>query len=96
MFSVSLGESSVGRAKSIAVIVGLAVLFFGSAVAGATLLHSLSPPTTEIVLSFGVAALLFLVTEELLIVAHEEKENVWHTAAFFIGFLLFLILGMLA
>ena len=94
--ATELGESSVGRAKSIAVIVGLAALFFASALAGATLLHNLSPHTTEIVLSFGVAALLFLVTEELLTEAHEEKETVWHTAAFFIGFLLFLILGMVA
>lgn len=27
--------------------------------------------------------------------AHEEKETVWHTSAFFIGFLLVLILGMI-
>ena len=94
--ATELGENNLSRAKSIAVIVGLAALFFASAVVGATLLHKLSPHATEIVLSFGVAALLFLVTEELLTEAHEEKETVWHTAAFFVGFLLFLILGMVA
>ena len=45
-------------------------------------------------LSFGLSALLFLVTEGLLTEAHEEKETFWHTSAFFGGFLLFLILGM--
>lgn len=49
----------------------------------------------EIVLSFGLSALLFIVTEELLKEAHEEKETVWYTSAFFVGFLLFLILGMI-
>ncbi len=49
----------------------------------------------ELVLSFGLSALLFLVTEELLTEAHEEKETVWHTSIFFGGFLLFLILGMM-
>jgi ZIP family zinc transporter len=50
----------------------------------------------EIVLSFGLAALLFLVTEELLIEAHEETETPLLTLSFFVGFLLFLLLGMVA
>jgi ZIP family zinc transporter len=48
------------------------------------------------VLSFGLAALLFLVTEELLIEAHEETETPLLTLSFFVGFLLFLLLGMVA
>lgn len=46
-------------------------------------------------LSFGSAALLFLVTEELLVEAHEVSETAARTAMFFAGFLLFLVLGML-
>jgi ZIP family zinc transporter len=38
-------------------------------------------------LSFGLMALLYLVTEELLVEAHEKPDNVWITAAFFVGFL---------
>lgn len=39
------------------------------------------------VLTFGLVALLFLVTEELLIEAHEVEERSWITALFFVGFL---------
>jgi len=46
------------------------------------------------VLSFGLAALLFLVTEELLTEAHEGPESPWLTSSFFLGFLVFLLLGM--
>jgi ZIP family zinc transporter len=37
--------------------------------------------------SFGLVALLYLVTEELLIKAHERLETPWGTAMFFVGFL---------
>lgn len=48
----------------------------------------------EAILSFGLAALLYLVTEELLREAHEEGETRIGTALFFAGFLAFLIVGM--
>ncbi|MDQ2870249.1 MAG: hypothetical protein M3S32_05865 [Acidobacteriota bacterium] len=48
----------------------------------------------EIVLSFGAAALLYLVTEELLYEVHEESETSMGTALFFVGLLDFLIIGM--
>jgi len=59
-------------------------------------LHNLPETGLDLVLSFGLAALLFLVTEELLVEAHEAEEKPWLTAMFFGGFLLFLILGMVA
>lgn len=92
--ATELGQNKLSKQKSIMVIAVLSLVFFASAVLGATLLHNLSDSAMEIVLSFGLSALLFLVTEELLMEAHEEKETVWHTSAFFVGFLLFLILGM--
>lgn len=48
----------------------------------------------EVVLSFGAAALLYLVTAELLREAHEERESTSATAMFFVGFLVFLVVGM--
>lgn len=90
-----LRNDNISKQKSIFITVALSVVFFISAVLGATLLHNLSHSALEIVLSFGLSALLFLVTEELLTEAHEEKETAWHTSAFFGGFLLFLILGMI-
>ncbi|GAA4749292.1 ZIP family metal transporter [Flavisolibacter ginsenosidimutans] len=93
--ATELGENNLSKQKSLGLIALLALVFFISAVLGATLLHNLSHNALEIVLSFGLSALLFLVTEELLTEAHEEKETVWHTSAFFGGFLLFLVLGMI-
>jgi ZIP family zinc transporter len=92
--ATSLGERGIRRSVIVVVIAGLSLLFFVSAVLGGTLLHNLSDSWLEIILSFGLAALLFLVTEELLKEAHEEKESAFMTAAFFIGFLLFLIIGI--
>lgn len=93
--ATELGENNISKQKSIVVIAILAMVFFTSAVLGATLLHTLSHKALEIVLSFGLSALLFLVTEELLTEAHQEQETVWHTSVFFGGFLLFLIFGMI-
>ncbi len=92
--ATELGDNNLSKPRAMGIIALLAMVFFVSAVLGATLLHNLSHSAMEIVLSFGLSALLFLVTEELLTEAHEEKETVWHTSAFFGGFLLFLILGM--
>lgn len=91
----SLGRAGQGRGKSIVIVAALALLFLAGAAIGATLLQGLSGHALEIVLSFGLAALLFLVTEELLVEAHEAAETPALTAAFFVGFLLFLILGMM-
>ncbi|MEO7121286.1 MAG: hypothetical protein ABIY62_09315 [Ginsengibacter sp.] len=89
-----LNEKKIGVKKSIITISILSFLFFVSAVLGGSLLKHVSHTIHDIILSFGIAALLFLVTEELLVEAHEERETIWHTSAFFGGFLLFLILGM--
>ncbi len=91
-----LNEKKIGAKKSIITISILAMVFFVSAVLGGTLLQHVSHTILDLILSFGIAALLFLATEELLIEAHEERETVWHTSAFFGGILLFLILGMYA
>jgi ZIP family zinc transporter len=46
-------------------------------------------------LAFGLIALLYLVTEELLVEAHESEDRPWVTAMFFVGFLLLLLLDEL-
>ncbi len=92
--AAALGRANISRGKNIAVNAGLALSFFVAAIGGATLLSRLSGEWLELVLSFGLAALLFLITEELLTEAHEEEETPLLTLAFFGGFLLFLLLGM--
>jgi len=46
-------------------------------------------------LSFGLVALLYLVTEELLAEAHETPDRPWVTDMFFVGFLALLTLAEL-
>lgn len=92
--ATELRNNSLSRTKSIGLVAGLAMVFFASAVLGATILQNASHQVMDVVLSFGLSALLFLVTEELLREAHEEKETIWHTSAFFGGFIAFVILGM--
>lgn len=72
----------------------LSLLVYVSALAGGTVLSHVGGAPMEAILSFGLAALLYLVTEELLREAHEEGETRLGTALFFAGFLLFLIVGM--
>lgn len=74
---------------------GLAALLLIGAATGAALLEAASPLYVDAMLAFGVAALLYLVTEELLVEAHEEPETPAQTAMFFLGFIAFFILDML-
>ncbi len=92
--TTELRNNDLSKRKAFYFVVALAGIFCVSSLLGATLLSTISEKSMEVVLSFGLSALLFLVTEELLIEAHEESETVWHTSAFFGGFLIFLILGM--
>ena len=86
--------TGAGRARTILIPTGLALLLVVGAVAGDTVLRGASEHTLAGVLSFGSAALLYLVTEELLVEAHEVTETTFATTMFFAGFLLLLLLGM--
>ena len=92
--STSLRNENISKKQSLITVIVLAAIFFASAILGAAVLQNASHNVMDTVLSFGLSALLFLITEELLKEAHEEKETIWHTSAFFFGFLVFLILGM--
>lgn len=93
--SFDLAKAGATRLRAAVVPVALAAasLLVG-AFAGALLLADASPHLLAVLLSFGCAALLYLVTEELLVEAHETEETTATTAMFFAGFLLFLLLGM--
>lgn len=92
----TMTEAKTPRLKIILITAGLSLMIFVGSICGATVLQHVSAETLEAVLSFGLAALLFLVTEELLIEAHEVPETPLITSSFFLGFLIFLILGMVA
>lgn len=65
-----LTHSGVARFRVILIVSGLGSLVFVTAILGATVLSRLTGGAMEIVLSFGLAALLYLVTDELLREAH--------------------------
>lgn len=62
---------------------------------GRALPRSASTTVMSAVLAFGAAALLYLVVEELLVEAHEEKESVVLGSMFFLGFLVVYVLAAL-
>lgn len=93
--AVELRQDGQSKARTVGIVAALSALLVVGAGVGITVLKGASDNIMELVLSFGLAALLFLVTEELLTEAHEEPESPWLTSTFFLGFLVFLILGML-
>lgn len=80
---------SVGRI--IGIVAGLSLLLPLGALA-ATPIAALPKPYLTAFFAFGLISLLYLVTEELLIEAHQLPDRPWVTAMFFIGFLLLLSL----
>lgn len=94
--SASLRAAGATRTRAIFTIAMLAVALLLGATVGATVLAGMSGSALEVVLSFGLAALLYLVTEELLVEAHEVAETPAITAMFFVGFLVLLVMDMIA
>lgn len=94
--AVALAQAGASRAKIIGITAGLGLLLAVGAVVGTALLGNLAGAAKEFVLSFGAAALLYLVTEELLVEAHEEPETPTLTAMFFVGFVVLLVIEMIA
>lgn len=88
----TVGQTSI-RIGVTAGILGIGLL--AGAGAGAVVLNSVTPVFIDALLAFGVAALLYLVTEELLVEAHEGKETPGQTAMFFLGFILLFMIDML-
>ena len=84
--TTELGETIKSKARVIAITMGIALLLpIGAAVA--TPVAAFPPVIIAGFLSFGLMALLYLVTEELLVEAHEKPDTPIISAMFFIGFL---------
>jgi zinc transporter, ZIP family len=86
-----LGESGASKPKVIVSTAGLVLLLPLGALLGGPV-SSMPLSIQGAFLAFGLIALLYLVTEELLTEAHEIKDRPWVTAMFFAGFLLLLLL----
>ena len=89
--SVDLQKDGYRAGKAVAMVAALmALLPLGALLA--TPIAILPPAIVTGFFSFGLMALLYLVTEELLAEAHEAPEKRWITAMFFAGFLALLLL----
>lgn len=89
--TAELGETIRSRGRIVAITVGLALLLPLGTIA-ATPVALLSVPVITAFLAFGLVALLYLVTEELLVEAHEQPDSPLITAMFFVGFLALLLI----
>jgi ZIP family zinc transporter len=76
-------------------VVGLALLLPLGALLG-TPIGALPGPYLAGFFAFALVALLYLVTEELLVEAHTVPEQPWTTAMFFVGFLGMLVIEEIA
>ena len=86
-----LAEALESRGRAFLVVGALVLLLPVGAALGAPA-AALPPVLLTGLLAFGLVALLYLVTEELLVEAHGGPEAPWVTAMFFAGFLLLLLL----
>ena len=94
--ALELKQGRISRGRILSSIIALSGLFILGAVAGSAALSLMSGALLAGVIAFGAAALLFLVTEELLTEAHEVAENPLLTSAFFVGFLVVFLLELLS
>lgn len=89
----SLTRAGKSKTRIIVITILLSVLVFIGATIGGTLLQGIHGSALEGIIAFAVAALLYLVTEELLVEAHKgEEDSSFSTTMFFVGFLIILIL----
>lgn len=89
--ATELGESTQSRAKIVGITAALVLLLPIGALLAAPV-AALPGPVLTAFFAFGLIALLYLVTEELLVEAHETPDRPWVTAMFFTGFLALLVL----
>ncbi|HAN79447.1 MAG TPA: transporter [Bacteroidales bacterium] len=93
--ATELKNEQLKKRKIIYLVAILSSSFVVGAFVGSIMLSILSENSITYVLAFGLSALMYLVTEELLVEAHEHKDTPLNTAVFFIGFFIFLIVAII-
>ena len=89
----SLAKEGKSKSRIIITTIVLSLLILVGATIGGTLLQGIHGSGLEGIIAFAVAALLYLVTEELLVEAHRgEQDSAFSTTMFFVGFLIVIIL----
>ncbi|MBX0285609.1 hypothetical protein EGH22_04675 [Halomicroarcula sp. F28] len=85
----------LGMARKLAVPATFGLLLATGVTGGVLVLEGVTGAPIAIILAFGSAALLYLVTEELLVKASKVPETPVSTTLFFVGFLAIFLLDML-
>jgi ZIP family zinc transporter len=85
----------MGVAQKLAVPTVFGLLLAAGVTGGVLVLDGVTGAPIAIILAFGSAALLYLVTEELLVKAGKVPETPVSTTLFFVGFLAIFLLDML-
>lgn len=91
---LSVATSLAQRASSlhrVGLPAALALLTVAGSAIGSVLLAGASPAVLAGFLAFGAVAFMYLVTEELLVKAHQRGATAWGSATFFVGFLLYMV-----
>ena len=91
--TASMTKRKVKKNLGIAIMIAIALLIPIGALLGFSIVSQLSNTSHIAILAFGTAALLYLVTEELLTEAHEVPETRMATLSFFVGFLIILLIA---
>jgi len=92
--AVELKKEEFRKNQILRIILSLSSSIIIGAFIGSIMLSFLGKNILEAILAFGLSALMYLVTEELLVEAHEDIDTPFSTAIFFVGFFIFLIIAM--
>lgn len=92
---MSLISDTIKGARVLQLNAGLSFTILISSLLGYYVLSKTSTTTIAVALAFSAAALLYLVTEELLIEAHKYEEKPYFMLVLFAGFIAFWIISLL-
>jgi ZIP family zinc transporter len=92
--STELKNEKFAKKTIFLTVISLSLLFMIGGFIGSVMLSVVSADAINVILAFGLSALIFLVTEELLVEAHEIHDTPLSTAIFFIGFFIFLMISI--
>lgn len=89
--AAELGDGGAARLRDVGTTAALALMLPIGVLLSAPLAMASETVVTG-AFAFGLVALLYLVTEELLVEAHSVEDRPWATGLFFVGFLMLLLL----
>lgn len=93
--AMSLISDTIKGARILWLSACFSLAILASAVLGYVFLSTSSSAAIAIALAFSGAALIYLVTDELLIEAHQQEEKPYSTLVLFFGFVLFWWISLL-